>query len=101
MTGAPKQAPTSVKIVIIYVVDVQKIMTKCVYGLSGCHREGLVFLVQSSCCMWEVHKGGILRLGTRRWVTSRRSHLPFRRGLCCACGSVKSVISKVGLLWMR
>ena len=34
-----------VKILIIYVVDVQIIMIKRVYGLSGCHREGLVHLV--------------------------------------------------------
>jgi hypothetical protein len=27
------------------VVNVQIIMIKRVYGLSGCHREGLVFLV--------------------------------------------------------
>ena len=36
----------SVKYPILYVVDVQIIMIKRVYGLSGCHREGLVFLVR-------------------------------------------------------
>ena len=36
----------SVKCPIIYVVDAQIIiMIKRVYGLSGCHREGLVFIV--------------------------------------------------------
>ena len=35
-----------VKFPIVYVVDVQIIMIKRVYGLSGCHREGLVFLVR-------------------------------------------------------
>jgi len=36
----------SVKVPIIFVVDVQIIMIKHAYGLSGCHREGLVFLVR-------------------------------------------------------
>ena len=35
----------SVKYPILYVVDVQIIMIKRVYGLSGCQREGLAFLV--------------------------------------------------------
>ena len=35
----------SVKTPITYVVDVQIIMIKRAHGLSGCHREGLVFFV--------------------------------------------------------
>ena len=45
--GASNPTPSvaSVKFPIIYVMDVQIIMIKRVYGLSGCHREGLVHLV--------------------------------------------------------
>jgi len=78
--GASISTPfvANVKLPMIYVVDdVQIIMIKRVYGLSGCHREGLVFLyVQSSCWLWVVRKGVRLRLG-KHWVTSRSSHLLF------------------------
>ena len=46
--GASISTPfvANVKLPMIYVVDdVQIIMIKRVYGLSGCHREGLVFIV--------------------------------------------------------
>ena len=36
----------SVKLSVIYVVDVQTIMIKRVYGLNGCHRGGFAFLVR-------------------------------------------------------
>jgi len=62
-------------------------MIKRVYGLSGCHREGLVFIVRPEFLLvWVVRKEGRLRLG-RHWVTSRSSHFLFLRCLC-ACGSV-------------
>jgi hypothetical protein len=46
--GASNPTPSvaSVKFPIIYVMDVQIIMIKRVYGLSGCHGEGLAFLVR-------------------------------------------------------
>jgi len=50
--GASISTPlvANVKFPIIYVVDVQIIMVlKRVYGLSGCHREGLVCLVRYLC----------------------------------------------------
>ena len=46
--GASISTPfvANVKLSITYGVDVQIVMTKRVYGLSGYHREGLVFLVR-------------------------------------------------------
>ena len=46
--GASTPAPfvASAKLPIIYVVDVQMIMVKRVYGLNGCHRGGFAFLVR-------------------------------------------------------
>jgi len=43
--GTSVSTPFVASVKIIYVVNVQIIMIKRVYGLSGCHREGLVFLV--------------------------------------------------------
>jgi hypothetical protein len=40
----------------MYVVDVQIIRIMHVYGLRGCHRKGLVFLV-SPKLLWDV--GGV------------------------------------------
>ena len=46
--GARHSTPfvASVRFPIICLVDVLIIMVKRVYGLSGCHRGGLVFLVR-------------------------------------------------------
>ena len=49
ISGGPASLPffvASVRFPIICLVDVQIIMVKRVYGLSGCHRGGLVFLVR-------------------------------------------------------
>ena len=45
--GGQQPHPLCVTTPILYVVDVQNIMImiKRVYGLSGCQREGLAFLV--------------------------------------------------------
>ena len=43
--GSQHLSPFVAKFPIFYVVDVQIIMIKRVYGLSGCHGEGLVLLV--------------------------------------------------------
>ena len=62
----------------------QIIMIKHVYGLSGCHREGLVFSVSPKFLLDVGNAQGVrLRLG-KHWVTSRSSHLLFLWGLCCA-----------------
>jgi hypothetical protein len=49
ISGGPASLPffvASVKFPIIYVVDVKINTIKRVYGLSGCHQEGLVFLLR-------------------------------------------------------
>ena len=59
----------------------QIIMIKHVYGLSGCHREGLVFSVSPKFLLDVGNAQGVrLRLG-KHWVTSRSSHL-FFGGVC-------------------
>jgi len=56
--GASTPTPfvASVIFPIMYVVDVQIIRIMHVYGLRGCHRKGLVFLV-SPKLLWDV--GGV------------------------------------------